>query len=160
MTHRMSETMLVPVAPTPFDVEYLEDRIYEFNSGATGIVDGELLAFFVREDNQIVAGISGNTWGGTCEVRQLWVEESRRHCGLGTRLLQATEDEARRRSCTQVVLMTFSFQAPQFYEKHGFRVIATLDDHPRGYQNLLMSKRLQAASVTEAVEEASEGRTL
>ena len=127
----MSEVTLTPVDPTPEEVQYLEDRIYEFNSGATDIADGELLAFFVRERDRIVAGICGNTWGGTCELRQFWVEESQRHRGLGTELFEAAEQEARRRGCTQVVLMTFSFQAPAFYERHGFEVVATIDDHPR-----------------------------
>jgi GNAT superfamily N-acetyltransferase len=142
----MSEVTLIPIVPTPDDVQYLEDRIYEFNSRATGIADGELLAFFVREHDRIVAGICGNTWGGTCELRQFWVIESQRGCGLGTRLLQAAEQEARRRGCTQIVLMTFSFQAPAFYERHGFEVVATIDNHPRGYQNLVMRKRLGADS--------------
>jgi hypothetical protein len=66
---------LAPVVPTPAEVQYLEDRIYEFNSRATGIDDGESLAFFVHERDRIVAGICGNTWGGTCELRQFWVDE-------------------------------------------------------------------------------------
>src|SRR3954464_6804217 len=138
----MSEAVLTPVDPTPDEVQYLEDRIYEFNSSATGITDGALLAFFVRERDSIVAGVCGNTWGGTCELRQFWVEESQRRRGLGTKLLQAAEQEARRRGCTQIVLMTFDFQAPTFYTRHGFETVATLDDHPRGHQNLLMRKRL------------------
>src|SRR5262245_32595322 len=138
----MSDVTLSPVDPTPDDVQCLEDRIYEFNSGTTGIADGEMLAFFVRERDSIVAGICGNTWGGTCEVRQFWVEESRRHRGLGTKLFEAAEQEARRRGCTQIVLMTFSFQAPAFYERRGFEVIATIGDHPRGHRNILMLKRL------------------
>jgi len=133
---------LVPVDPTPEEAQYLEDRIYEFNSNSTGIGDGKLLAFLVREGDRIVAGICGNTWGGTCELRQFWVEEPQRRRGLGTKLFQAVEQEAQRRGCTQVVLMTFSFQAPAFYEKHGFEVVATVDDHPRGHRNLLMRKRL------------------
>jgi len=120
----------------------LEDRIYDFNSSATDIADGELLTFFVRERDHIVPGICGNTWGGTCELRQFFVEESQRHRGLGTKLFQAAEQEARRRGCTQIVLMTFSFQAPAFYERHGFEVVATIDNHPRGHRNLLMRKRL------------------
>ena len=138
----MNEVPLIPVDPTAEDVQYLEDRIYEFNASTTGITDGEWLAFFVREHDRIVAGICGNTWGGTCELRQFWVEESKRHRGLGTKLFQAAEREARRRGCTQIVLMTFSFQAPAFYEKHGFQAVATIDNHPRGHRNLLMLKRL------------------
>jgi GNAT superfamily N-acetyltransferase len=138
----MSELTLTVGDPAPHDVQYLEDRLYEFNAGATGITDGEWLACFVRAGERIVGGICGNTWGGTCEVRQFWVEESHRRRGLGTKLFQAAEREARRRGCTQIVLMTFSFQAPAFYERHGFEAIATIDDHPRGHRNLLMRKRL------------------
>jgi GNAT superfamily N-acetyltransferase len=138
----LCELTLIAADPTPDQVQHLEDRIYEFNSSTTGIADGELLAFFVRDQDRIVAGICGNTWGGTCELRQFWVEESLRHAGLGTKLFQAAENEARRRGCTQIVLMTFSFQAPAFYEKHGFEVVATIDGHPTGHRNLLMRKRL------------------
>ena len=138
----MSDVTLMPVDPTPDEVQYLEDRIYEFNSRATDIADGELLAFFVRDGDRIVAGICGNTWGGTCELRQFWVDESQRHRGLGTKLFEAAEREARLRGCKQIVLMTFSFQAPSFYEMHGFEVIAAIDNHPRGHRNLLMRKHL------------------
>ena len=148
----MSEVTLIPVDPTADEVQYLEDRIYEFNCRATDIADGEPLAFFVRERQRIVAGICGNTWGGTCEVRQFWVEQSQRGRGLGTRLLQAAEQEARRRGCTQIVLMTFSFQAPSFYERHGFEVLATIEEHPRGHRNLLMRKVLLDETPVESLD--------
>jgi GNAT superfamily N-acetyltransferase len=138
----MGDVVLSPIDPTPDDVQYLEDRIYEFNSGAAGIADGAMLAFVARDGGQIVGGICGNTWGGTCELRLFWVAPSSRGRGLGTRLFQAAEQEARRRGCMQIVLMTFSFQAPSFYEKHGFEVVATLEDHPRGHRNFLMRRRL------------------
>ena len=141
----MSHPELSPCEPTQDEIEYLEDRIYEHNSGVTGIGDGRLLAFFSRDESgRIVGGISGNTWGGGCEIRQFWVEPSHRHRGLGTQLFRAAEREARRRGCTQMLLMTFSFQAPEFYERNGFEVVATIADHPRGHRNLLMRKRLDA----------------
>jgi len=134
---------VVTAEPTPDEVQYLEDRIYEFNSGVTGIDGGEFLAIFVRDEQErIVAGICGNTWGGCFEIRQFWVEEARRRQGLGTRLFGAAEQEARRRGCTRILLMTFSFQAPEFYAKHGFEVVGAVADHPRGHRNLLLRKCL------------------
>ena len=131
--------------PTPEQIQYLEDRLYEFNSGATGIRDGQWLAIFVKnEGGRIVAGICGNTWGGGCEIRQFWVEESRRRQGLGTRLLDAAEQEARRRGCRQIVLTTFTFQAAAFYAKRGFETLCAVDDFPRGHQSLMLRKRLSA----------------
>ena len=44
----LSKVALNAVDPTPDEVQYLEDRIYEFNSSATGIVGGEWLSFSVK----------------------------------------------------------------------------------------------------------------
>ncbi len=137
---------VIETDPTPEQVQYLEDRLYEFNSSVTRITDGEGLAIFVRDEGeQIVAGICGNTWGDCCEIRQFWVEESQRGRGLGTKLFGAAEHEARRRGCRQILLTTFTFQAPAFYTKRGFKTLATVDDYPRGHQNLLLRKWLGEA---------------
>jgi GNAT superfamily N-acetyltransferase len=137
--------LTIDAAPTPDEVQYLEDRLYDFNSAATGITDGAWLAVFARDEGgRIVGGICGNTWGGTFEIRQFWVEDARRGQGLGTKLFLTAEQEARRRGCCQIFLATFSFQAPAFYARHGFVVVAELDDHPRGHKNLLLRKRLPA----------------
>ena len=102
--------LVINTEPTPDKVQYLEGRLSEFNSSVTGITDGEWLAIFERDEgDRIVAGICGNTWGGCLEIRQFWVEQSWRHQGLGTSLLRAAEQEARRRGCQQIFLTTFSF---------------------------------------------------
>ena len=140
----MSEPeLIVRDDPTPQEVDYLEARLYEFNSNATGIHDGLGLAVFADDaDGRRVAGACGHTWGGCCEIRQVWVDEKMRGRGLGRRLLEAVEREARRRGATQIVLSTHSFQAPDFYRKLGFELLFTVDDDPTGHANLLMRKRL------------------
>lgn len=136
----------VTCGPPTADVQYLEDRLYEFNTAATGITGGEWLAITIQNgDGGIVAGLCGAAWGGCLEIRQLWVEPSRRRQGLGRILLAMAEDEARRHGCSQLLLMTFSFQAPGFYARHGFEVLAIVDDHPRGHQNLLLRKPLSTS---------------
>lgn len=142
-----ASAFVVETDPAPEHIQYLEDRLYEFNSSVTGIADGEGLAILVRDDGErIVAGIAGHTWGDYCEIRQFWVEESQRERGLGTKLLAAAEHEARRRGCRQMFLMTFTFQAPTFYAKRGFETLARVADYPRGHQNLLLRKRLVEVS--------------
>ncbi|MDJ0790049.1 MAG: GNAT family N-acetyltransferase [Myxococcota bacterium] len=129
---------------SPHDVRALEDGLYEFNAQATGVRDGLGLSMFVRApDGEILAGLNGHTWGDCCEILQLFVGESLRGQGLGRRLLLAAEAEARRRGAAQIVLNTHSFQAPEFYRKHGFRVVHELRGYPRGHAELLLVKRLR-----------------
>ena len=111
--------------PSTADIEFLEDRLYEFNAGTTGISDGRSLGVLLRDEaKNIVAGAAGHTWGETCELRQVWVAASIRGRGLGRRLIAEAEAEAVRRGCRQLVLATHSFQAPEFYRRHGFNLVA------------------------------------
>jgi ribosomal protein S18 acetylase RimI-like enzyme len=125
------------------EVEFLEDRLYEHNVETTGIGDGLSLGVVLRDESQnIVAAAAGHTWGGTCELKQVWVAAALRGTGLGRRLLAEAEAEAVRRGCQQLVLTTHSFQAPDFYRKLGFQVISEVPDYPRGHSQLVLRKQL------------------
>jgi GNAT superfamily N-acetyltransferase len=62
--------------------------------------------------------------------------------GGGTQLLQAAEQEARARGCQHMILDSYNFQAPGFYQKHGYEVFAVLEEHPRHHRNYYLWKRL------------------
>ena len=125
------------------DVQFLDERLYEFNMKASGHRDGREIGIFLRDDGgRIKAGLYGWTWGGTCFIDKLWIDESWRGHGLGTRLMHAAEAEARTRGAAQMVLGTHSFQAPEFYAKLGFERIAVIDEYPKGFQDIFMKKRL------------------
>jgi ribosomal protein S18 acetylase RimI-like enzyme len=129
--------------PDPKAVQFLEEQIYNFNVAATGITDGDLLSVFLRNDqSEIMAGIFGWTWGGTCEIRYLWVHTDWRGKGIGRGLLVRAEHEAIRRGCKQIVLDTHSFQAPGFYLKLGYQVIGLHSDYPQGHQMYYLRKVL------------------
>jgi ribosomal protein S18 acetylase RimI-like enzyme len=131
--------------PEAQDVLFLEDRINEYNFATTGIHDARLVASFIRDGvGAVRAGIFGWTWGGCCEIEYLWVDEKVRGRGLGTRLLFCIEGEAKSRGCTQIVLSTHSFQAPGFYERSGYEVVASVDNYPRRHQKLFLRKSLVA----------------
>ena len=128
--------------PSPEELQFLEDRLYEFNCAQTGQDDGQLFAFFIRDDRQeIVAGISGWTWAHACEIRELWVHPLWRRQGYGRTLLESAEQEARVHGCRVILLSSFSFQAPGFYQKCGYELAWRLDDFPPGHQYCYLVKR-------------------
>ncbi len=123
------------------DETKLRDALYEFNVEATGFRDGRRLSCFVYED-QLIAGIDGFTWGSYARIELLWVAESHRGRGLGSRLLAAAEDEARTRGCSTIVLETHSFQAPNLYRKLGYVAVGTTTDTPKGHTQTVFQKAL------------------
>jgi GNAT superfamily N-acetyltransferase len=126
------QNLQIEVEPAPKDIRFLEDRLYEYGVEQTGSDDGKWLSIFVRDDaGEIVAGLHGWTWCGACKVERLWVRKDLRRQGYGQRLLAAAEQEARARGCGQLLLDTFSFQAPLFYKKLGYEVIGVVEGFPR-----------------------------
>jgi GNAT superfamily N-acetyltransferase len=121
---------------------WLEDRLYDFNVAATGFADGAALCFTIEDGGRIVAGIAGHTWGGCCEIKQLWVDAPVRGRGLGSALLARAEQEATRRGCGRMLLSTHSFQAPALYRARGFTEVGRMTDYPRGFDNIVFVKRL------------------
>ena len=134
--------------PDPGDIELLETRIRREASTAMGLGNEVDLAIFVREGGQVVAGISGWTWGDCCELQSLWVQSSLRRRGLGSKLIAAAEAEAAARGCVQTVHFTYEFQARTLYERNGYRLVARVKDFPSGTDALWYHKRLGSGTVT------------
>jgi GNAT superfamily N-acetyltransferase len=138
-----SGPIIISKVPTHEDIQFLEDKIYEYNSRQTGKDDGKLFSKMIYDsNNNIIAGISGWIWAGACEIALLWVKEEFRKKGYGRLLLQAAEDEAREKNCDVILLRSYSFQAPLFYQKHGYKVEFKTDDFPPGYSYYCLIKRL------------------
>ena len=83
----------------------------------------ELTVRALDQDGELAAGVSGWTWGVAAGIALTWVREDVRSAGLGSRLLADFEAEARARGCGHVFVTSFTFQAPGFYERHGYREI-------------------------------------
>ena len=129
--------------PSDADVHFLDDQINRYNFETTGITDGRIISLLIRDDRaEIIAGLYGWTWGGTCEVRYLWVREEYRERGYGKALMRAVEREATARGCDQIVVDTHSFQAPRFYRQLGFEIIGRHPDYPRGHDKYYLRKSL------------------
>lgn len=124
-------------------IQFLDDKVYEYNSSIINKYEGILFTKIIRDQNSnIIAGISGWTWAMASEITLLWVKEEYRKNGLGKMLLKAAEDEIIKKGCTTILLRSYSFQAPLFYEKNGYKTVYILDDFPKGYKHYNLVKRM------------------
>lgn len=129
--------------PTEKEIQLVRAALNAFNDGQVG-ADGHTPISLVEydENGNVIGGLIGGTYWGWMYVDVLWVDEKHRRQGIGSKLLLEAEEEAVRRGCHHVHLDTMSWQAPLFYQKHGYEVIGVLPDIPRGNQKYLLQKAL------------------
>ncbi|MEN1937819.1 GNAT family N-acetyltransferase [Paenibacillus sp. 102] len=131
---------------TPNENEYIKNKVIQYNMSV--LPDEvksplEYVSFLVKDDaGKIFGGITGTMYFYHLHIDFLWVDESVRHEGYGSQLLNKIEEIAREKGCRLILLDSFSFQAPEFYKKHGYREFGVVEDHPKGYSQHFLEKRL------------------
>ena len=134
---------IISKVPTQKEVQFLEDMLYEHNAAVTNRDDGKLFSKLICDSgNNIIAGIAGWTWADACEITLLWVKYDYRKKSYGKILLNAAEAEAKKKKCKTILLRTYSFQSPQFYQKYGYKVEYETKDFPHGHSYFCLVKRL------------------
>ena len=116
----------------------------DYNRETFGRVDTRTLDVLVRdpETDEIVGGILGRSSLGLFFLDLFYLPKPLRRGGLGSRLIAQAEEEARRRGCTAAFVIAVTFQAPEFYEKHGYRRFGEIACPPDGATRIFLSKAL------------------
>jgi len=131
-------------APPEASAATVDAGLDRHNHSVAPLSDVMPLASFASDSmGQVVGGAIGRTWGKCCELLQLWVAPELRTAGVGSRLLLEFERHARGRGCSVYYLTTLSFQAPDFYTKHGYDVLARISGYPDGIIKYLMHKTIE-----------------
>lgn len=129
--------------PNKNEIEFVNNALEKFNNMHVGPDNHLLLNIVEYDENQnVIVGILGGTYWGWLHIDILWVDENFRSKKIGSRLLIAAENEAKKRGCHSVHVDTMSWQAPEFYKKHGYELISELDNIPNGYKKFHFIKRL------------------
>jgi GNAT superfamily N-acetyltransferase len=137
-------TFDMPEQSDPADVEFVHSGLRRHNAQFVPSNYRPLNIFLREDDGRIVGGLLGHLYWGWLSVETLWMDEAYRGQGLGGRLLDMAEEEARRHGCAHVQLDTLTFQARPFYEARGYRVYGELADFPAGteHRRFYLTKQL------------------
>lgn len=105
--------------------DYIHKRLQDYN--ASFMKEFSDFSCHIEEDGAIVAGVVAESVGDTVEIEFLFVDESCRGRGLGQALLEHVEAAAQKQGMRRVLLNTYSFQAPGFYRRMGYREVLKLE---------------------------------
>ena len=107
------------------------ELVRSYNRSKREAAESEPLNLYVEDDSgELLAGLVAETFGNWLEIEYLFVKEDLRGQGIGSQLLQQAESEAKKRNCRYVFVNTYQFQAPAFYQKHGYQEVFTLKNYP------------------------------
>lgn len=111
--------------------QIIGDLIRSYNRSKREVAESEPLNLYVEDEHgEIMAGLVAETFGNWLEIEYLFVKEDLRGQGIGSQLLHQAESEAKKRNCRFAFVNTYQFQAPAFYQKHGYKEVFTLKDYP------------------------------
>jgi GNAT superfamily N-acetyltransferase len=135
-------SLSVETEPAQETIRVLEDGLDAYNARFWPDANWAPRYIFARDAAGAVQGgvyyVVAMEW---LFVNWLWVAESHRGAGEGTRLIRAAEHEARVAGCRGVYLDTFTFQAPGFYQKLGYSEFGRIADFPTGFDRIWLMKR-------------------
>jgi GNAT superfamily N-acetyltransferase len=135
-------SLVVSKVPSNEEIQFLDGRIYEYNSLKTGKADGKSFSKWIYErENNVIAGLSGWTWANACEITFLWVKDEHGKKGYGQLLLSAAEAEAKKNNCNIILIRSYDFQAPLYYQKHGYQVEHKTEGFPPEHSSYWLVKR-------------------
>ncbi|WP_242640700.1 GNAT family N-acetyltransferase [Streptomyces kasugaensis] len=141
---RLPPAIVVTDLPDADDVALISDGLDAFNVQETGTDDRRPLAVLVKdpETGRVLGGLTGRTSLGLLFVDLFYLPPALRGSGIGSEILRQAEREGRNRGCRSGVLYTITFQAPDFYRRHGWRAFGEIPCDPPGTSRVFMTKDL------------------
>ena len=119
--------------------------LVKFNRGQAGPLNYSRTVLAVRDGKKrLLGGLILQSYWRESYIELLWLSAPARGAGLGSKLIKEAERRARQRGSRLIHLNTFSFQAPGFYEKQGYRRFGGMSGSPKGEHRHFYVKRLRA----------------
>lgn len=122
---------------------YLWKGLVRFNREQAGPFRYRRMVLSVRDGKgRLLGGLILQSYWQESYIELLWLSARARRAGFGSLLIKEAERRARQRGSRLIHVNTYSFQAPRFYEKHGYRRFGGMSGSPRGESRHFYVKRL------------------
>lgn len=109
--------------------------------GFNGIED-EPIAFCFQINGKNIGTCGVQLFWNQLHIKYLVVDEKHRGQGIGRKLLNHALNYGAKHGCTFAFVETMSFQAPEFYQKHGFKIELRRDGYAKNQSFYYLKKDL------------------
>ncbi len=96
-----------------------------------------------NQQGRIIGGLLAFSTLKAVNFECLWVEENYRNRGCGKVLLETLEKNALKNSSQSILVMVYSFQSLEFFQRNGFRIFGTSDNYPNSITEYYLIKWLK-----------------
>ena len=118
----------------------LHGLLNQAQQGEVAAYAPQAYAFSLIVDENQVGGLVGEVLWDWFYIKLLAVDPSYQGKGFGASLVEKAEEVAEERSCSGIWVNTYSFQAPNFYTRLGFKEFGRLNDNPVGHDRIFLAK--------------------
>lgn len=132
----------ITTKPTQEEFKAFRDDILAFNNRHFNGAPKWVCTLLKSEKEGVKGGAAAYVYCDTLFIDILWVDPAQRGNGHATKLIEALEEEGRKRGCTYATVDTFDFQAEPFYVKIGYTNIGTIPQWINGRDRHFLKKTL------------------
>ena len=94
-----------------------------------------------NENNKVIGVLLAFTILQAVNFECIWIDEYHRNKGYGKVLLETAEKIAVKNGCISVLVMVYSFQSVDFFQKQGYKVFGVSDGYPDSIKEFFLIKR-------------------
>lgn len=121
--------------PNAVDMQVLVAGMLSYHASKGHPRKVDKFSITIKDENGKLAGcVMATCLYNGMEITSLWVDEDARGRGLGQKLMELVEAEGKKRGMSFAYTNTFTWQAPEFYEKLGYQLYGKLENFPTDNQ--------------------------
>ncbi|MFX1249965.1 MAG: GNAT family N-acetyltransferase, partial [Promethearchaeota archaeon] len=122
----------------------LKDHNKKYPGGELDIPTPDVSLVLKDDKGNVVGGVITSMLTGIMHLEVLWVDEKYRDRGYGRDLVLQAERIGKEKGYPASQTWTFSFQAPEFYQRIGYKIVGIFEGYTDGIIEYILLKKFRS----------------
>ena len=141
-----SKRFVINDSPAKEETKAIQEGLNVYNRqqpyGELDVPENDIVVILKDHDETVVGGAITSMKFGVMHLEVLWVDDKYRGLGYGRDLVLEAERIGKEKGYITSQTWTFSFQAPEFYQRIGYKILGIFDGYTDNITEYVLMKRL------------------